>query len=111
MVLIPDRLRDNPALRIYDVLALKHPFKSGHEISVLCFSNNEASIVGVDDLEPSLPEEGDTVKSLLWDDLTEAGTVLSIDDQDNAVIKVCGDNKESIKCQIDKLCKVDPKYA
>merc|ERR1711915_329677 len=83
---------------------------SGHDIFVLCLSSNMVTCVSVRDLEPSLPEEGDTVKSLLWDDLTDAGKVLSIDDDDNAVIKL-SDKEETKTCQIDKLCKVDLKYA
>ena len=68
------------------------------------------SKVNVKDLEPSLPEEGDIVKSLLWDDHSDVATVVSIDDDDNAVIKL-SDTEESKTCQIDKLCKVNPKYA
>ena len=62
----------------------------------------------VDSLEPSLPEESDYVRSLIWDDCDLVGKVMSIDDDDNAIVKF-SDNT-ILNCQVDKLCKVDPEH-
>jgi len=63
-----------------------------------------ARIVAVKEIEVELPEEGDKVKSLIWGSSTEVGSVESLDDNDNAVVKYS--NHQSI-IQIDMLCKVD----
>ena len=80
----------------------------GNTVSVLCQSGTWS--VNVSDLEPSLPEEGDEVKSLVWEESSGVGTVVSIDDDDNAVIKF-SDDEAQVSCQLEKLCKVDPKHA
>jgi len=63
-----------------------------------------ARIVSVKEVEVELPEEGDKVKSLVWGSPPEVGEVISLDDDDNAVVKF-GDEQMTI--QIDMLCKVE----
>ena len=80
---------------------------NGNTVSVLCQSGTWS--VNVSDLEPSLPEEGDEVKSLVWEESSGVGNVVSIDDDDNAVIKFS--DEAQVSCQLEKLCKVDPNHA
>ena len=80
---------------------------NGESVSVLCQSGTWD--VNVADLEPSLPEEGDQVKSLVWEERSGVGTVVNIDDDDNAVIKFTDEARVSY--QLEKLCKVDPQHA
>ena len=77
----------------------------GHQVTILCPGDERRVLVQVTDLDHSMPEEGDTVRSLVWDDTEEAGTVENIDDSDEATV-VFSNNKT--KCPVEKLCKVDP---
>ena len=77
----------------------------GHQVTILCPGDERRVLVQVTDLDHSMPEEGDTVRSLVWDDTEEAGTVENIDDSDEATV-VFSNNKT--KCPVEKLCNVDP---
>merc|ERR1712179_773891 len=66
--------------------------------------SKNGKIVSVKEVEVELPEEGDKVKSLVWGSPPEVGEVISLDDDDNAVVKF-GDEQMTI--QIDMLCKVE----
>ena len=61
-------------------------------------------IVDVGEIDPYLPEEGDQVKSLVKNSTEEAGVVLKLDEEDNALVRF-PDNTE-VTYQIDFLCKV-----
>ena len=64
---------------------------NGNKVKILIeSSSNEHFEVSVENLEPSLPEEGDMVKTLVWGMTSNRdclGTVQSIDEEDNASVK------------------------
>jgi len=76
----------------------------GEKATVKLEGLSGARIVSVKEVEVELPEEGDKVKSLVWGSPPEVGEVISLDDDDNAVVKF-GDEQMTI--QIDMLCKVE----
>ena len=78
----------------------------GNKVKILIGkdSNHEVS---VESLEPSLPEEGDMVKTLVWGTTgnhESAGTVQSIDEEDNASVKFV--NGDTHPFPLEKLCKI-----
>jgi len=76
----------------------------GEKATVKLEGLSGARIVQVAEVEVELPEEGDQVKSLIWGSPPEVGDVISLDDDDNAVVKF---REEQRVIQIDLLCKVD----
>jgi len=76
----------------------------GEKATVKLEGLSGARIVSVKEVEVELPEEGDKVKSLVWGSPPEVGEVLSLDDDDNAVVKF---RDEQMSIQIDMLCKVE----
>jgi len=76
----------------------------GEKATVKLEGLSGARIVQVAEVEVELPEEGDQVKSLIWGSPSEVGDVISLDDDDNAVVKF---REEQRVIQIDLLCKVD----
>jgi len=76
----------------------------GEKATVKVVGLSGARIVPVKEVEPELPEEGDTVKSLVWGSPPDVGEVVSLDDDDNAVVKF---KEEQRVIQIDMLCKVE----
>merc|ERR1711934_7938 len=62
---------------------------NGNKLTIL-IGKNSSHEVSVENLEPSLPEEGDRVKTLVWGVTSNhecSGTVQSIDDEDNASVE------------------------
>jgi len=79
--------------------------RSGGELATVKLEGlSGARIVSVKEVEVELPEEGDKVKSLVWGSPPEVGEVISLDDDDNAVVKF---REEQKTIQIDMLCKVE----
>jgi len=76
----------------------------GEKATVKLDGLSGARIVSVKEVEVELPEEGDKVKSLVWGSPPEVGEVVSLDDDDNAVVKFSGGQRT---IQIDMLCKVE----
>jgi len=76
----------------------------GEKATVKVVGFSGARIVPVKEVEPELPEEGDKVKSLVWGSQPDVGEVVSLDDDDNAVVKF---KDEQRVIQIDMLCKVE----
>ena len=79
----------------------------GNKVKVLMDGSNQPFEVSADNLEPSLPEEGDRVKSLVWGVTSSqecAATVKSIDEEDNASV-IFGDGV-TFTFPLKKLCKI-----
>jgi len=76
----------------------------GEQANVKLEGLSGARIVPVKEVEVELPEEGDKVKSLVWGSPPEVGVVVSLDDDDNAVVQF---KEEQKTIQIDMLCKVE----
>merc|ERR1712226_285357 len=62
-------------------------------------------VVKVTDLDPGLPEEGDLVASLHPEDGEEVGHLISLDDNDEAMVKF-PDTEDLRGLQVERLCKV-----
>ena len=80
----------------------------GNKVQVLMDGSNQPFEVSADNLEPSLPEEGDRVKSLVWGVTSSqecAATVKSIDEEDNASV-IYGDGVTTFTFPLEKLCKI-----
>jgi len=77
----------------------------GEKATVKVEGLSSARIVPVKELEPALPEEGDNVKSLVWGSVSDVGEVITLDDQDNAVVRFSEGREENI--QIEMICKVE----
>jgi len=76
----------------------------GEQVTVKVEGMSSTRIVMVDELETNLPEEGDKVKSLVWGSSTNVGEMVSLDEEDNAVVNYSGEQKTFL---IDMLCKVE----
>merc|ERR1719264_9649 len=97
---------------------------NGNKLTIL-IGKNSSHEVSVENLEPSLPEEGDRVKTLVWGvtsniggtfdgnggsfdgiggSFESAGTVQSIDEEDNASVKFV--NGDTHPFPLEKLCKI-----
>ena len=72
------------------------------------FKNSILVKVEAENLEPSLPEEGDMVMTLVEDTPDCPGTVQSIDDEDNASVKFL--NGDTHTFPLEKLCKSRRSY-
>ena len=82
--------------------------ENGNDVLVDLLYVNGQVHVSADNVEPSLPEEGDRVKILVWDAGEESGLVLTIDEDDNAKVEVGGAESEAVTnvYSLEKLCKI-----
>ena len=104
-VRISDKCKEDKIAGLCGVV--RHTKDGGNKIAVLIDGANQPFEVSAESLEPSLPEEGDTVKTLVWGVKNNEecpGTVESIDEEDNANVQF-GD-VATLTFPLEKLCKI-----
>ena len=69
---------------------------------------SETATVSAQDLKPTRPGQGDSVKCLAWDSLENMGLVNTIDEN---IVFVEFSPEVTETFHLEKLCKVDPSFA